>query len=272
MKIINYVLAFTIAAVLASCPLLLKAGQLRSAAMDKVRYGNALDHAVDDAFIGAVETDTFERVSVNRDLAAENFFHSLYANMGVLDNESSQETLRLYVPVILVTEADGFYVYHSYQKELADGRHTLWGWSEKQPYCYAYGNLAVNFSISDSIQVYDRTRGELYEGDYREIARLYPEVPWLGNPDMFDRVRRTQIISCITERMSWYINQHNRIASDFGITYRFGLPSIEQTDWDRTVNDISIMAIFQGYPFQSVNGTFNRYEVGGARIRKTEPG
>ena len=47
------------------------------------------------------------------------------------------------------------------------------------------------------------------------------------------------------------------------------LPLIEYEEWYRTIQDISMLVLFQGYPYgNSITGTYNRVAIGGARIAK----
>ncbi|BCN32385.1 hypothetical protein [Anaeromicropila herbilytica] len=63
---------------------------------------------------------------------------------------------------------------------------------------------------------------------------------------------------------------HNRIAEHYGITYQFALPYIEKEEWYRTIDDIGLFVVFQGYPYGLNTGdVFNQYSYAGARIRKT---
>ena len=71
--------------------------------------------------------------------------------------------------------------------------------------------------------------------------------------------------------MKLYINKHNHIASQYGITYTFALPTISDDDWNRTIDDISMMILFQGYQYgTSRTMVYNRYTISGARLRKSQ--
>ena len=70
--------------------------------------------------------------------------------------------------------------------------------------------------------------------------------------------------------MNYYINLHNNIAGQYGITYQFWLPRIAKTYWYQTIDDISMLVIFQGYPYNAAGlDTYNRYALSGARIKKS---
>lgn len=235
----------------------------------KLEYNKSLDSAVDDGTMDLVEIDSNRNIVLNKEKAVEQFFTSLYANFGASKDVASQKRLQESIPLILVTDMDGFYIYYkdTYRKEndvLLTGK-----WSEKYPFTYRENNLIYKFTFDDTITIYDRSKNEKITGNYKELRDIYPNSI-LADDDTFDRIRRNVIIGEIEKWMNYYINQYNMIASQFGITYQFWLPSIEKTDWYRTVDDISMFVLFQNYPYYAGSlETYNRYAFGGARITKS---
>jgi hypothetical protein len=85
----------------------------------------------------------------------------------------------------------------------------------------------------------------------------------------FEEERRRVIISLLKERMTYFMNHHNRIAKFYGINYEFTLPQIEKEEWYRSIDDVGMIVFFQGYPYGgSERGYYNRVLIGGARVRK----
>jgi hypothetical protein len=69
--------------------------------------------------------------------------------------------------------------------------------------------------------------------------------------------------------MNEYCNQYNTIAKQYGITYHFGMPIIDNSEWSRSIDNPSIIVLFQGYPFgNGADNTYNRFAITGARINK----
>lgn len=235
---------------------------------ERIIYNNALDGAVEDAVSGLAEYDSGDQVYLNKDAAVEQFFLSLFSGFGILDNEDQQEWMKLYVPVVLVTDEDGYYIYHSYQVTDENGKHIYQDWSEKMTYSYVYEKYVCSFSLTDRLRVLDTESWQCYEGDFHDLMEQLPEISFLADDTSYQTVRQAAVSDCISESMEYYINQHNRIAHDYGISYQFFLPEITDEDWSRSISDVSFMVLFQGYPYESVDGSYNRVEISAARILK----
>lgn len=235
----------------------------------KVEYSKALDSAIDDGVINLVEVDSNRNLILKKENAVEQFYQSLYANFGIIGNGVKENTLKGYIPIILVTDSDGFYIYYSDTYKTNNEVLVVQRWSEKYPYVYEQDGLIFNFTLGNYLTVYDKNTDSLYKGEYKDLVEVFPGSI-LANFDTFDAIRRNTIISRIEEKMNYYINQHNLVTKQFGITYNFWLPQIDKTDWYRTIDDISMLVVFQGYPYNVASlDTFNRYTIGGARIRRT---
>ena len=230
----------------------------------KLKIDQQIDNAVDDSISNLVEFDSTDVINLNKESAVEQFYQSLAANMGVLENKIKREFLKVYVPVILVTDLDGFFINYN----VADDEGILRNvWTEKMPYSIEENGVVYSFLLGDQkdyIRILDS--GTIKEGTWQDLKNEYPNSELFKN---FDEYRRKVIINCITEKMRFYINKHNRIASQYGITYNFSLPTISDDDWKRTIDDISMMVMFQGYQYgTSRTMVYNRYTIGGARVRK----
>lgn len=237
----------------------------------QTEYNKKIDKAVDDAVDSIVEQENGTSIFINREVCLTSFFESLYAGFGILHDKEQQERLKHYIPVLLVTDMDGYYLYRTelildedgHQKEISH-------WTEKKPYTYAKGNYIYNFTLTDYMKIYDIKSGELLEGKRKELSYYFKENRILEEDAYFNRIRRNCIIQSISKDMEIAVNQHNRIASNYGITYNFQLPEIDKDTWYQTVDDISLLVVFQGYPYGTVKGYYNRYAFGGAKIYKLD--
>lgn len=81
----------------------------------------------------------------------------------------------------------------------------------------------------------------------------------------FHKKRREVIINLITSVLRKEINEHNTYADLIGVTYNFNIPDIDKDQWNNTINDISVLAFFQGMPI-GYDSYYNNYSLGGARI------
>ncbi len=270
MKLTNLALLFFILELSVFTIFDMRINNLTAITNKKIEYNKALDSAIDDGIVDLVEVDSKRDLILNKEIAVNQFYESLYANFGVIGNGILEERLKAYIPVILVTDTDGFYIYYSDAYEVNKEVLITQRWSEKIPFSYGENNLVYSFTLGNYITIYDKSAASVYEGDYHDLKNRFPDSI-LADDEIFDTVRRNAIISKIEEKMNFYINQHNDIAYQFGITYQFWLPQIDKTDWYRTMDDVSMLVIFQGYPYNAASlDTYNRYALGGARIKKSK--
>ena len=106
---------------------------------------------------------------------------------------------------------------------------------------------------------YDKNAGQDYVyNDQGDIVTYASE---------FNQLRRETIINLITSVLKQEFNEHNSYADYMGITYNFNIPDIGRDQWNNTIDDISVLAFFQGMPMGSET-YYNNYSLGGARIVK----
>lgn len=245
-----------------------KTNDLAAISNEQIQYNHAVDNAVTAAMDRLVEVDNGIERRINKEEAVDCFYDSLAINFNVLDQEHLRNKLKGYVPVVAVILEDGYYIYYDREKFVEGVRTVEKEFSEKITYQYREDDLTLYFTLSDYVRIYDNTRKEVYEGDYHDLAKLYP-LSIMNDEVEYDRIRRHTIISTLIDTIEFYINQHNKIASHYGIEYHFALPYIEKEDWYRTIDDISMIAFFQGYPYgNALTGTYNRCALAGARLHK----
>jgi hypothetical protein len=271
MKITNLAIIFFLIELCLFTVLDIRTENLSAITTRKMEYNKALDSAIDDGISDLVEVDSKRNLVLNKDAAVNQFYESLFSNFGVIGNSQSENKLKTYVPIILVTDTDGFYIYYSdtYQS----GSETLINkkWSEKIHYSYQEGNLVFNFTLDTYLTIYDTDANAVYEGEYEDLKGQFSGSQIMTDAETFDTIRRSAIIDKIEGEMNYYINKHNSIAYQLGITYQFWLPRIEESDWYRTIDDVSMLVVFQGYPYKAGStDTCNRYALGGARITKSD--
>lgn len=213
------------------------------------------------------------------------FFASFFSSMGIANDVVAQDTIRRYIPVIAVTEETGLHVFYHDEYRHDDIKQIVMRWSERIPYVYEDEYFIYHFSLGDVIKIYDKQHlldskcvKSYYELDYHDMTRQ-PEFQKFLNqhPDypMFDekillQVKQNSIIKTINEKLSFYINRYNHIAYQYGLTYQFLLPSIDRSEWIRSIQNPGLFVFFQGYPLKYQQETYNRYEVAGAQIYKED--
>ncbi|MBQ0139979.1 MAG: hypothetical protein KBT36_11815 [Kurthia sp.] len=209
---------------------------------------------------------------INPQPAFERFLNTLAINYGIED-EISKEMLSRYIPAFAIVDYDGLLL--SVFKEYTDARGDKVFdrvWLPKITFTYSdTENNIINFTIDKNVEVYDAELGEWFIGKRDELA-LDKEItiPILNDIEHFDDVRRKTIVNTIQEQLAYYINEHNVYSKYLDSTYTFVLPTIDKEEWLNTVDDISILAFFQGYPSKFSDFTYNKHAFVGARLNFTD--
>lgn len=226
-------------------------------------YDNAVDNAVEDAMEKIVELDDGETLTINKEEILERFFLGLSINLGLLEGDSAREQLECYFPVIAIMLEDGLYSWEV--NETQEYKE----FSKKIPYCFETENYKIYYTFHDTIIYYNKSTETESKGVYQNIRKIYP-IKELSDEN-FDEIRRRTIISTITDTINSQLEKHNTFAAAYGIYYYFSLPVIDMEEWYRTIDDVTLLCIFQGYPYAIPQlGTFNKMVLSGARIHKAE--
>ena len=274
MKITKLAIVFVMVAICLMLPTDIKLNNLIAIENKRLQYDQSLESAVDDAVLKLIDMADIGETTygLNKEACVDQFFNSLYANFGVIDSTVGKNRLKSYVPVLVVTDNDGYYIsFVDTYKDSTDTPLYTRVWTDKKPYYYEEGNLIFVFTLGDIIKVYDTDNNEISEGYYEDLKERFSDVYLFQDKDIFDQVKRNAIVGCIQEDMKYYINSYNKIAENFGITYDFYLPAVDENDWKRTIDSISLFVVFQGYPYgYGTNEVFNRYAYAGARVKKAD--
>lgn len=287
MKLYHYCIIFIVVALSLFLISDVKANNSIAIAEEKEKLDHSFDKAIDDAVIHLAETDGMTGLKISKERAVNEFFASLYASLGIMDNPEKQEALKNYVPVISITCEDGYYLYYS--DEYTDSDNYIYiskRWTEKNPFYYEDQDFIYGFTLTDIITVYDKNglidptkEQSIFTLDYHDfmINDIYLNFrsnrpdSFLLNEESFYLTRKGCIVSDIEESMSYYCNKHNSIAQQYGITYNFAMPVINNSEWIRSIDNPCMVVMFQGYPFgNDVDNTYNRFAIAGARIKKND--
>lgn len=242
-----------------------------------LRYDTALTAAVEDSakmlllntqqeYESGYHSPKF--MKVNRTEAIDAFFKTLTLNFGNENESVTQGIIKGYIPLILIVDYKGFYVYA--MDEYRNAENELITDMKEMPFqAYSYrdkqGNL-LNFTLDDYVIAYDKSQDKWMEGFREEIAGQL-NIPLLKDQVLFEDVRRSTILNAIQDQTEYYINRHNTYAKRFGITYTFTLPIISEEDWENTIDDVGLISFIQGYPLGE-KYTYNNYALGGSRLIK----
>ena len=252
---------------------------------EKMFLDRSLDLAVDAGVMEFIRLED-ETLHNRKDIAVQFFFHSLHAALGITDYEDAKRKLDFYVPTITVIDDTGFYINYMYVENKHGYKSCERRWTQRIPFSYEDKNLIYLFSLKDLITVYDkgdytnqnfgvnviqcREQDLLNSSVYEGLRKVYPDS-FVWSEEEMHRLKKEVITKALEEYMNYYINEHNHVAKEFGITYQFLLPSMEGSDFLRSIEAETVIAVFQGYPLQSADlQYYNRVSVAGASLHKDE--
>lgn len=285
MKLYHYSIAFIVFAIAVIVITDIRTNNLKAVIRNRELMNNKLDIAVDDGVARLAEVDNSNHVVLNKENAVTSFFASLHSSFSILGDQEEGTKLNLYIPVIVITLEDGYYLHYSDEFTGSDGfTYIAKRWSEKLPYCYEDDDFIYGFTLGDVVHIYDKNGllgGEegqrVYSMDYHDVRVMDVFMDFrkarpnhlLLQDELFELLRKNTILGCIEDSMSYYTSRHNSIASQYGITYQFALPAMRKEQWAPFLDDPSMFVVFQGYPYGEEAGeTYNRIAAAGAKVSK----
>lgn len=258
-------------------------GRLKGIENENKQITTGLSSATSDAINYLSKTGVYGTGSINKEEVLTTFFASLYSSFGAISSPPIQAEIEMYIPIILICDQDGYYIYYYDEYKSANGNTYIEGtWTEKMPYSYEDDDFIYSFTLSDMVQVYDKKNiikqeEVVIQSDYKEFqnnpiyADFRAEYPKsiLLHDEEYELVRKGAIISKLEEVMSFYTSRHNQIAIRQGITYTFSFPYGRQDEWADYMEDVNMLVVFQGYPYgPDRNYTYNKIASAGANIIK----
>lgn len=282
MKLSQYILLFLSIAIIFLSAADSRTRILQAGISEKLMMDEAVGQAVDNALAQLVVYDDGGGAVLEKEEAAEGFFLSLFASLGILDDGYAQERLMQYIPVMAITDYDGFYIRYTREGEGEAGAVLEYVWTDKQYYTFEDNWAACRFERDGTVLLCDKTgilTGTEYESlriDYRELAgggyerfQRAAEEHFLLSEEAFEATRRNTITRELEEQLRYYCTAHNRIARKLGIGYEFAFPDMDAAGGDRAVPDIGLLVVFQGYPLTNAgNLPYERFLLSGAYVKK----
>lgn len=240
------------------------------------QYSAALHTAVQDAAVALQQNEYQENeasyastkfFNANKDAAIETFWKSMNINFGAGEDSVAQGVLATYVPVIAVTDYNGFHIYAFTEYTDAEGNKvSKHEWKPEKPYSYSdqAGN-SINFTLDSYVTVYEASTRTWIKG-YREDLEGLTGIALLDNKEQFDETRHRTIVNAVQKDVAYFINKHNQFALRLGSYYDFKIPLLPNEEWTNSVDDIGIMAFVQGIPVG--HQFYNNYAFSSGRIVK----
>lgn len=283
MKVYHFVLIFLLFFFVTVIKTDINIGKLKTVENEKEKLTTDIDSATWDAINHLANSGAYGTNMIKKDEVVNTFLSSLYSSLGIMSDIDAQKEIEMYIPVILICDTDGYYVYYYDKYKTSDGlTGTSRKWSEKMPYFYEDDNFIYRFTLNDMVTIYDKNNllpddslllninyKEIQTGDdYTTFRQVHSDCILLDD-ETFNLVRKGAILNHLEKTMAYYSNNHNEIAQANGITYHFSFPAGNENEWAGYIDDVSVLVVFQGYPYGADhNYTFNKIASCGANVTK----
>lgn len=285
MKIYHWALLFLIFFLAVIIKTDVAIGKLNTIVNEKKELTASLNSATTDAVSYLAESGYYGADAISKYQITETFYTSLYSSLGIIDNDGAKTEIEKYIPVILLCDTDGYYVYYFDDYKDIDGITYLKRlWSEKMPYYYQDEYFIYRFTLTNTVYIYDYNH--LLSADQKMIETNYYEFQnnenfasfrdnysdcILLNENTFEIAKKTAIINQLEDTMSYYVSNYNSIAHQNGISYNFSFPAGQEDEWAQYMDDVNLMVVFQGYPYgKDGNYVFNKISTAGANVTKKD--
>lgn len=248
----------------------MKTNNLEEISYKKMVMNRIIDTSVEDGVSCLIERGKGSSVKINKEKCVDAFLNTLYLNFGITDDPYAKTKIAGYIPLIVILDKDGLYLYANETYKDIQGYSMISAiWQPKITFAYTKNQYVYGFTLENEVSVYDRSTGLFYEGKQTDLKNEIT-ADLLQDDLVFDQVRRRTIIETLQRVVNDTINHHNESARQYGITYQFTLPVIEDEVWEQTIDDVGMLAFFQGMPIGIDDAYYNEYALGGARLIKAE--
>lgn len=194
--------------------------------------------------------------------AEDAFFRALKTSLGTKIEYDDDDILNIYVPLLVLVDTDGFYLNYLMEGTVDGAKSLERGWTECQPYVYSDEHYVYRFFLNDDIYIMRKSDpADVIKTTYTEainnpslMTQLSGSVVF-ASADNFQAVKRATIAECIERGASRVINEHNFIASQYGVNVYYSVPSFFES-YTPALEYPSFLAVFQGYPLSERAGLY----------------
>lgn len=255
-------------------------------------YAHAVAKAVEDA-ADTMEYDESERNSMGKERVRETvlntFFNSISTAFGYemtieLEEDTRpgeyQRALYKHIPVVMLVDNDGYYVWHNTFDEngLIRGKlSSLTTWGEELGsggrfyYVRYYLGNYVQIREKDTSQIYEGTVEKVYEDMLNDGPVEMAIEKILSSYDAYAVSRNRIVATSIEQTVGYYINNHNTAMKMDAMPdndYVFTMPQQSGGDWIEMVENPAVISFIQGIKVPDSDMYLNVFAFSGAEYSK----
>lgn len=228
---------------------------------------------LEDAFIQAADVAAESMangmsVSLEETLtaASDSFFSALSMNLFLYEDEGKSLEQEFYVPLLVATDVDGFYMCILEMVSTVEGSLLKRRWTECLPYTYEDARFVYRLYMNGRVDTFRKADGEIIQTSYSAVqsstsllAYYADSLVFAGGAENYKAVRRSAVASSIERNVSRALATQSYLAGNMDINISYTCPSFASVLREDIEN--MFIAIYQGFP--SVFGT--GYEYAGVK-------
>ena len=160
---------------------------------------------------------------------------------------STSDHIRLdqHILALVIIGYDGFYIYGTKEVTEPSGMSVLRAIiSEKHFYVYEDSDYRMNVTLDDYVTILDKSTLVETKGKISERLTLPTGISVVE----YEELRLKIIRDTIARELNYTVSFHNRYTESLGVAYEFYLPLGDDNAWSGDIEDVGVMAFFQGHP------------------------
>ncbi len=228
----------------------------------------ACESAMDSVEITDFSKGYLFNIKSNRQIAVDTFFVSLAKSFN-REGVYADEIIK-YVPVIVLVDYDGFYVWHSGQRDDAlEEEGKRYSIEEFRSWSEVLEDYVIRYYLDDEVKITDIRTGSVYHAERGEAYKLINDnMLWfLNDKEAFDLRKASIITSDIKENIEYYINNNDNL----NVSYEIEFATLDNENWGRLFKTPTILAFLQGKQLEEINSNIvlNIYSFSGTELTVT---
>lgn len=238
--------------------------RINKATSERRDLENALVQAAEVATESLTERTSFAMETM-LDEVSRSFFSALSMNLFLNEKMEKRMEQEFYVPLLIITDVDGFYMCILEIVDTAEGSLIKRRWTECIPYVYEDESFFYRFFLDGRVYSLSKANEEVVYTSYGEVRKdnsllsYYDGSQVFVDEEKYNEVKRMAVVSSIEQSASRALSNQSYIAGQVDINISYTCPSFASIL--REDAEQMFMAIYQGFP--SVLGV--GYEYGGVQ-------
>lgn len=224
---------------------------LQKSEQTKQQYTELINNAINDGATALKQTTEYidsdgsnKHIYIDVEGVVESILTSYHYGFNAI-SPSDHIRLDQHILALVIIGYDGFYIYGTREVSEPSGNKLLRPIiSEKYFYSYEDSDYRMHVTLDNYVSVLDKATLIEAKGEVDEIPTLPADITLIDFEDQRLKIIRDAIVN----ELNYTVSFHNRYTERLGLVYEFYLPLGNDNAWAGDIEDVGILAFFQGHP------------------------